>query len=100
LAPGWTPDGARITYLNSDTQQIAWKAADGSGAEETLIESSGDLSSWSPDGRQFVMAQGGDIFTVDVPSRTKRPFLTTPFEEATPMLSPNGRWLAYTSDQS
>ena len=61
--------------------------------------------SWTPDGQQLVFGEvrpdtGFDILVLQAGDRTARPFLRTPFNESTPRLSPDGRWLAYASDES
>ena len=106
----WTPDGSRIAYVSfrEGSQRIFWRLADGSGAEEQLIARSGRLfpTSFSPDGRILaftaVDAQTGyDIWMLPLNGEGKpRPFLQTPAFEGGAMFSPDGHWLAYTSDES
>jgi eukaryotic-like serine/threonine-protein kinase len=63
------------------------------------------VGGWTPDGKQVVYAKrndtfGMDIWAVDVATGAREPILATSFEEASPVVSPNGRWLAYTSNAS
>ena len=111
--PVWTPDGKRVTYA-SDRQgkprSVFWKPADGSSPEELLLtrENHAHVTSWSPDGRvlavtDFDPVQGGDgdiwLFPADGKGEA-RPFLKTPFGERAGRFSPDGRWIAYTSNES
>ncbi len=101
--PEWTPDGQRVVW-NSGTG-LAWRASDGSGQTESLVE--GPLLTpygWSADGRTLVVNESSptaDILTVDVDGdRTVQPLLATEFGEFRPAVSPDGRWIAYSSNES
>jgi Tol biopolymer transport system component len=108
--PVWTTDGARVTFYAArpGTPGLYWQPWDGSAPPERLLDLHGRISgSWSPDGRSFmysrVAADGNfDLWTlrVDGHSRTTSPFLESPFTEWGGAWSPNGRWVAYTSDES
>lgn len=104
--PVWTPDGKRITFY-SDNGNIFWQLADGSGGRERLTTSNyiNVPWSWSPDGQLLAFqennpATGKDILILRLSDRTVQPFLRTPFVEGGPAFSPDGRWLAYASDES
>ena len=61
--------------------------------------------SWSPDGQLLAFIEvnpttGYDIWVLRLSDRKAQPFLRTPFNEAAPRFSPDGRWLAYISDES
>jgi len=118
-APEWTADGKRVLYKsvrtggNNDapngTVRIMWQRIDGSAPAELLFETASTLNEavLSADGRWLVVrtAPGGntprDIFAVDLTGdRALRPMATGPTSEVMPRLSPDGRWLAYQSDQS
>lgn len=105
--PVWTPDGRRITY--GSTEQLFWVTADGSGKPERLATSPTAQSphSWSLDGKVLAFyerkEQGAlrDMWVLPLTGERKPvPFLVTPFNERSPMFSPDGRWLAYVSDES
>ena len=108
--PIWTPDGKRVTFTSNrgGHLNIFWKLADGSGAEERLTTSENQQSprSWSPDGQTLVFtetspATGDDIWVLRPEGdRKPHPFLQTSFREGHCRLSPDGRWLAYMSDES
>lgn len=110
--PLWSADGRYIVFRAA--RAIVWTRADGTGHSELLTESNNPQVPWSftPDGKRLAFveidpATGADIWTVPVDSggfglRAGKPevFLKTPFDERTPMFSPDGRWLAYMSNES
>ena len=84
------------------------KASSGAGSEDVLLEDNLDKYpvSWSPDGR-FILydsigsATGLDLWVLPLSGDRKPvPFLTTKFNEAAGQFSPDGRWVAYQSDES
>ena len=108
--PIWTPDGERVTFSSSSSGpwNIFSVPADGSGepVQLTSSENLSTASSWSPDGKILAFTHVGQetgvdigILTMDDEPKTEV-FLGTPFNEYHPMFSPDGRWLAYTSDES
>jgi serine/threonine-protein kinase len=108
--PVWTPDGQNITYCSnsSGVWSIYSVPSDGSG-EPTLLtndENTPTASSWSPDGQflAITLTRPGTGVDVGIVSKDEEGkieiFLGTPFDELHPVFSPNGRWLAYTSDES
>jgi serine/threonine-protein kinase len=108
--PLWTPDGRRLTFAtgNNAPTTIFWMPMDGSEAETSLL--SGDVGhvplSWTPDSRTLAFVTVDpqtkqDIWTLNVDEKGKaHPFLQTDFREGAPAFSPDGRWLAYVSDES
>jgi Tol biopolymer transport system component len=110
-SPLWTPDGRRVLYASSTVNEpraIYWKNGDGSGAEEKLVAFGNHthLSSFSPDGKTLVLTNyetesRGDIWFVSMEgTHEAKPFLKTPFNEREGKISPDGRWIAYASDES
>jgi Tol biopolymer transport system component/tRNA A-37 threonylcarbamoyl transferase component Bud32 len=108
--PAWSWDGKRIAYdgYKNGKWCLFWKPSDGSGAEELLVSSQYPINalSWSPDGRAFLFveynpATSNDIWMLPMDGERKpRPLLQTRFDETWASPSPDGRWLAYTSDES
>jgi Tol biopolymer transport system component len=107
----WSPDGSRIAFNSNQAGpwDIYQKLASGAGAEEPLFQSSAlfkNLSQWSPDGRYLVFTQpdaatGWDLWLLPVEGDRKPvPYLRSPFNEQSGYLSPDGRWMAYSSDES
>ncbi len=108
--PIWTPDGKRLTFWSNteraDDNRLLWKAADGSGQAELLMEEKLQTypGSWSPDGQTVVFygaRPGGqsDIWVLPLGAKPQA-IINTRFVERVPMFSPDGRWLAYVSDES
>ncbi len=108
--PAWTPDGKRIVYasLRDGRYGLYSKAADGSGSEEQLYTSQNwhVPYSFSPDGQILSFSEVSPTTAMDLwllplsGERKARVFLQTKFEEESGMFSPDGRWLAYDSDES
>ena len=108
--PTWTPDGKRLTLslYRQGSFNLYWMPADGGAAVERLTTSE-DLpvpGSWSPDGEVLAFSEmdpttGWDISVLRLEGdRKPQPFLHTPSNESAPIFSPDGRWIAYQSDES
>jgi Tol biopolymer transport system component/predicted Ser/Thr protein kinase len=117
--PLWTPDGAHLTFriwgpagaLAGASQGFTmwWMPADRSGSPERLtnIGVMQSPSSWTPDGKVMAFTQtspetGSDVYVLamDDPQRKPVPFAQTKFAEGSAKFSPDGRWIAYTSNES
>ncbi|PWT89248.1 MAG: hypothetical protein C5B55_11695 [Blastocatellia bacterium] len=102
--PLWSPDGSRIVYNNGNN--IVMKAANGSGEAETILPRTAFPASWSSDGRFILFMERGaktrmDVWAVPMfGDRKEYLLLNSPFDEQDPTLSPDGRWLAYASDET
>ena len=108
--PIWTPDGRSIVF--QDAEGISWTRADGGGKPQLLLRTKDTAWPWSftPDGKRlaYFEATGSyDLWTVPIEGDSTTPragkpesLLQTPFDERYPMLSPDGRWLAYVSNES
>jgi Tol biopolymer transport system component len=105
--PVWTPDSRRILFTSAraGVGNIFWQAADGTGTPEQLTESSNQLfpTSISPDGTQVVFRDTtvNDVMMLTLDKdRRVQPLVRTPFNERNGEISPDGRWLAYESNDS
>jgi Tol biopolymer transport system component len=107
----WSPDGSRIAFGGSRAgpRDIYEKPANGAGEEKALYQSSipfKNLSQWSPDGKHLVFDQpdaatGWDVWLLPADGdRTPTPLVRSPFNETGGQFSPDGRWIAYFSDES
>jgi eukaryotic-like serine/threonine-protein kinase len=109
-SPIWSPDGNRIAFgsLRNGKWGIYVKSAAGGGTEELLVESDSPKMpmSWSPDGASVVYWEGNPKTSSDqwlVPlsgDKKPRPLLQSAFNEGHPQISPNGRWVAYMSNET
>jgi Tol biopolymer transport system component/tRNA A-37 threonylcarbamoyl transferase component Bud32 len=105
--PTWSPDGRNVGYISNANGQwdLYRKRADGVAAVELVLAHPDRpimTASWSRDGRWVVyQTYPPDIFARGpAPDTTVIPLLTSPNRERFPRLSPDGRWLAYQSDES
>jgi serine/threonine-protein kinase len=98
----WTPDGSRIAFVwdEGGRSRLAWARPDGGQPPETLAARELPPASWAPDGRSLATVGEGGIWMVDVGSSGTTPSRLTqgPAHEESPDFSPDGRWLAYSSD--
>jgi serine/threonine-protein kinase len=113
ITPLWTPDGKRIVYHstheNAPLGGVYWKAADGTGEVEK-IGSAPDRAlnpySWSSDGKILVVQEAITAANVDLSilqmegERTRKVLLQADYLEGQPRISPDGRWMAYFSNES
>ena len=103
----WSPDGTQlaVAWVTRKTEIIP---ASGSGTPRILENGVllSEVSDWSRDGRTLVANQqnsgtGMDVLTLDTSGmQPPTPILHSQFDEMLPRLSPDGRWLAYISNQS
>jgi len=105
----WSPDGARIVFASNrpDSPGLYAKPSNGAGQEELLFPGPQVLpTGWSPDGR-FLICQSKDpktdwdLWMLPMSGdRKPSPLLQTAFAERNGVFSPDGKWIAYDSDQS
>jgi Tol biopolymer transport system component len=116
--PAWTPDGQRVTYSSQEkggSYNLWWIRADGAGDAQRLAQSNYPqyARSWRPDGKVLAFTQtnpgtGDDILTLPIEGNQKsgwksgepKPLMNSAFTEGEPAFSPDGRWLAYRTNES
>jgi serine/threonine-protein kinase len=104
--PRWTSDGQRVAFGSQDG--LLWKAADGTGEVEALAENPGHKpQAFSPDGTALVFqdqdttSPGYDLGVLSLEGeRISTLLLEDEFTLFNAALSPDGRWMAYSSDES
>ena len=111
--PVWAPDGRHI--IQQTTGGFSWARSDGAVAPQLVVEGPNPVIPWSisPDGRRLAYFEnspetGFDIWTLPLdvtdPDHPKpgapAPSLRTPADETVPRFSPDGRWIAYRSNES
>jgi serine/threonine-protein kinase len=107
----WSADGRSVLYITDRGPGAGLpfqSRADGTGSPQMLASSAMNFAhvTQSRDGRWLVLrrtlseAGGGDIYGVKTGDTTVVPLLTSPARETNPAVSPDGRWLAYASDES
>jgi Tol biopolymer transport system component len=112
--PVWTPDGRRIVFASDradkSTSNLYWQRADGTGDAQRLTESKKPQrsGSWHPSGKflafeedykLMILPMEGDEASGWKPGKPYS-FSNSPFKEAEPAFSPDGRWLAYMAAES
>jgi serine/threonine-protein kinase len=109
--PVWTPDGATVAYMAMrNGKRTAWmRRADGSNDEQPVNRKSPQLDeiAYTPDGRFTILRSLGTsantrkILVAPAGSDSvPRPLLKTEYDNFAAAISPNGKWIAYTSNES
>ena len=108
--PAWSPDGRNIAFSSNRGGQMDLyvKAADGSGEEKLLLKTDEQkyVESWTKDGRFLLFTSlgpktGADMWALQLPGQAKPvSILQTQFDEGSARVSPDGHWLAYSSNES
>jgi len=108
--PAWSPDGSQIAFASSrnGTNDIWVKGVGGSGEAELLYEEPEfnlHPQSWSPDGTLLIYERvspdnNSDIWAVGPDGSQPTGLVASSFDETYPTVSPDGRWMAYVSDES
>ena len=108
--PRWTRDGRALTFVSGRRGEGVFRhRADGLGSDSLLVKGPIDEAVLSPDGAWLVLRTGSigsvsggrDITGVRLGADTARvPLIVTPFDEEAIALSPDGKWIAYQSDET
>jgi eukaryotic-like serine/threonine-protein kinase len=113
IAPLWSPDGRTMVYASDRDVvfDVFARAADGSGEERPLLTGPQVkiATSWTPDGRTLIIdraplinAPSGDVVALPYGQVNAQPVpvVQSRFAECCGVVSPDGRWLAFLSDES
>jgi hypothetical protein len=107
ISPIWSPDGGRIAYcVGGGASQVSIQASSGMGAESLSVKGVVVRAyDWSGAANTILagVLSGANVDIWAVPASGRqppRPLLQTRFDETAGRLSPDGRWLAYTSNES
>src|SRR5262249_17313857 len=108
--PRWSPDGTRILFTSdrSGGYKLYVKNASGAGADELLYGAKNwcIAEDWSPDGKYILFSEVDpktkyDLWLLQLGEHKKAfPFLISGANESNARFSPDGRWIAYSSDES
>jgi Tol biopolymer transport system component/DNA-binding winged helix-turn-helix (wHTH) protein len=114
-APVWSPDSTMLAFMHQADDRpprLHIRGLEEKGTEEVLPAADFQMPmDWSPDGRfvafvntgfpRFANETQGDVYVSDrARSQNPIPLLNTRFHESNPSFSPDGKWLAFTTDES
>jgi serine/threonine-protein kinase len=107
--PSWSPDGSRVAFYSNrgDSTHLYWMPSDRSAPAERIVdgEDTGELSAtfWTRDGAWIVVDGGNaqeDIYAIGTGTdRKRKPAVATAEHEEAGVVSPDGKWIAYVSDE-
>jgi eukaryotic-like serine/threonine-protein kinase len=108
--PVWSPDAKYVVYgtLREGALKLYRRAADGSGPEEKLLDNAlqfANFTDWTADGRYIVTffespRTQADVWLLPLDRSAPFPVIQTDAADLGGYVSPNGRWIAYRSDES
>ena len=97
--PAWSPDGGTIAFTDVADGNI-WSMPPSGGAPIRITTTGGAQPAWTPDGTAIVYAHGGDLWKIDAGGGVPVQLTDDPGVDTHPACSPNGLWIAFTSDRS
>jgi Tol biopolymer transport system component len=111
VGPVWSPDGMRIVFASNRKGpfNLYQKPSSGAGAEESLLDTPNNkwAQDWSQDGRFLLYGEadpktGRDLWARPMTGNDQTPIVVvnTPADELNGQFSPNGRWVAYETNES
>jgi dipeptidyl aminopeptidase/acylaminoacyl peptidase len=108
-SPLWSPDDSRLAFVSSRVAQGEVYVRPTSGQDDASliysVEAQIELTDWSSDGRTIFfntldVNSGDDVWTLDTQTHEAKPLLSGKMDESYACLSPDGRWLAFVSNES
>jgi Tol biopolymer transport system component len=108
VSPTWRPDGLEIAFAFSKAGpfNLFVKPVDAPAATPLVLSEWNQFpTSWAPNARylaftEFQPMTGADIWVIDLQTRERRPLVRTLFDETWARFSPDGKWIAYMSNES
>jgi DNA-binding winged helix-turn-helix (wHTH) protein/Tol biopolymer transport system component len=107
IAPLWAPDGRSIAFTARGGFDLIIRAMDRRAGKRRLLSDTSVkiLNDWSPNGEEIIYTRGGgirglDLWATRIETGATHPLLATPSNELQARISPDGKWIAYASDES
>jgi Tol biopolymer transport system component len=102
--PVWSPGASRLAFASSrqNVFGLYLKNADGTQEEKLIQRTDADefANDWSKDGRFILYTRGPDLWFLTLPEMKSAPFLKAPSTLKNAHFSPDGKWVAYASNES
>jgi serine/threonine protein kinase len=106
--PIWSADGRQILFNANRTLnfRLYVKNADGSGAEEQVADPGGvataliNVWDWSHDSKWMLFGKGNELWSISWPGHVFQPLMQAKWTVRNAQFSPDGRWVAYASNES
>jgi Tol biopolymer transport system component len=103
-APIWSPDARQLLYFSNQSHgnDLYMKSSDGAQEGKVILHDDLDkfADDWSQDGKYILYTRDTDLWSLSFPELKSRLFLKTPSVLANGQFSPDGRWVAYASNET